>query len=111
MQELSKKKINFPKAVLNILFNFDCWLVGSAAKNMDMLSRDYDILCPFHNWNKLCLIIPSDAKPNSFGGWKFSIDGVEIDLWPGDMSHFMTLPKFEYAYNLRHEVKIGRIKE
>jgi len=36
---------------------------------------------------------PKDAKPNTFGGWKFNVmmDGLQItiDVWPGDrrMAH------------------------
>lgn len=97
-------KNNYPSNVVQLLQNFDCWLVGSAANPQNENPKDYDILCPFHNWHQACLVIPDDAIPNRFGGWKFG----NIDLWPGDLSWFATVPAFKYAYNLRHNVLLKK---
>jgi hypothetical protein len=100
----------YPPAVAQLLYNFNGWLVGSTADPSKEITpeSDFDILIPFNEWHKACLCIPKDAKRNSFGGWEFSVDGCEIDMWPGDLSWFCTLPAFKYAYNVRTETLIGR---
>jgi len=46
------------------------------------------------------MLIPKDAKPNTFGGWKFNVmmDGyqITIDVWPGDLGWLMctTCPRW-----------------
>jgi len=70
--------------------------------------RDYDILIPFHMWNKACLAIPEDAKVNSFGGWKFNVGDIEIDIWPGDLSYLLQRPKTTFAYHLGSDTRVRK---
>lgn len=100
---------HLPNKILKLCYDLDCWLVGSSANPNSESYRDFDILVPWINWHHATLIIPMDAKPNSFGGWKFTIDGYEIDMWPGDLSWFAQLPKFEYAYHVKTEVLIKKV--
>ena len=93
----NKKIRRFPDPVAHILQNFDAWLVGSAVDNE--YPKDYDILVPFHMWHRAVVIIPQDAKPNSFKGWKVEIAGITIDMWPGDLGYLAALPFFTAAYH------------
>ena len=99
----------FPSKVSQLLQNFDGWLIGSAANPDNQNPRDFDILIPFHMWHKACLSIPENAIPNSFGGWKFIDNNVEIDMWPGDLSYLAARPRFKYAYHLASDTRISKI--
>lgn len=79
-----------PKSVLR-LTNLGCWVVGGAAKPATSSPRDWDLLCPFEFWELVAPLVPPQAVPNSFGGWKFT-DEVEIDLWPDDLSRWLARP-------------------
>lgn len=89
-----------------------CWLIGGAVRYMlgdtDELPRDWDIVCPFYLWANVAVTLPKNAAANSFGGLKFVSDGVEIDIWPGEIENVLIrnmhdgfLPK---AINLRYRV-------
>jgi len=98
-----------PPKVAQLLQNFDGWLVGSAADPTRPEPRDFDILIPFHNWHRACLSVPADAKTNSFGGWKFNVGDVEIDIWPGDLSYMLQGGSTKYAYHLATDTRVGII--
>lgn len=78
-------------------------ITGSQAKrmageNIESDSSDWDVLVPFQNWQTIAMLIPSDAKPNKFGGWRFEDDkGVEIDVWPGDPMTYLRECKTKYG--------------
>ena len=81
--------------------NNGVWVVGSGAHinaSIDNL-KDIDILVPFHEWHSIAPYIPKDAKPNSFGGWKFTTEGIEVDVWPGDVRFLLTSPLTEYVWH------------
>lgn len=83
---------HLPPICTKILHGHDAWVVGSAADPSAKLSdlRDIDIMVPFRNWAEAALLIPPDARPNTFGGWKFTDGPVTVDVWCGDLSHVMT---------------------
>lgn len=88
-----------PKLVLDMTAAHDAWIVGSAANpNIDN-PRDYDVIVPFSEWQKACMLIPSDAKPNHFGGWKCISEGKEVDVWPGDIGWIMQKPQSLYIWH------------
>ena len=69
-------------------------LVGSAAKFiLDDTSEppnDWDVLVPLSKWQTVALLIPQDAKPNKFGGWRFTLDnGEDVDLWPDSVENYL----------------------
>lgn len=69
-------------------------LVGSFARKMmgeDVkVTHDYDLLVPLENWQKISLMIPETAKPNKFGGWRFTDEkGNEIDIWPDTVHKYL----------------------
>lgn len=77
------------------------FLVGSVAKKImgevDE-SHDYDVLVPYEKWQTICLLIPEDAKPNKFGGWRFCDDKCnEIDVWPGSVVDYLRDCKTKYG--------------
>ena len=71
------------------------YIVGSQAKRMagddiPVDGSDYDVLVPFDKWQAIALLIPDSARPNKFGGWRFSDDkDNEIDVWPGDVTTYL----------------------
>jgi hypothetical protein len=87
----------YPPIVTKLVNFHDGWIVGSAAYRAS--PRDIDVLIPFSQWNKASLLIPPDAKPNTFGGWKFMDEGLEIDVWPGELSELLSLGKTDEVYH------------
>jgi len=70
-------------------------IVGSQAKRLAGESlggdpNDWDVIVPLEKWQTIALLIPSTAKPNKFGGWRFKADSVEIDVWPGSVMEYLT---------------------
>jgi len=89
-----------PTLVCALVYGHDAWIVGSAAKRDVENPRDYDVLVPFKNWNAACFLIPPDATCNSFGGWKCNTsEGIEVDVWPGDLGALMTHDVMKYAWH------------
>lgn len=96
-----------------ILLQSEGWLVGGAVKNTleGKEVNDYDIIVPSR---ELYQITCSTLHPhfehvqfNSFGGLFLKIDGLQIDLWPEELDHFIkTANKFEYAYNMKRNILI-----
>lgn len=78
-------------------------IVGSQAKKMagdevDVDGSDWDLLIPYHRWQTIALLIPEDAHPNKFGGWRFNLDkGEEVDIWPGDVATYLRECKTKYG--------------
>lgn len=59
-------------------------------------------MVPFSQWNAASQLIPKTAKPNTFGGWKIvDEEGVEIDVWPGELGVLMQNAKAKYAWHIR----------
>jgi len=79
-------------------------VVGSQAKRLvgeDIESNDYDLLVPLDKWQTIALMIPEDAKPNKFGGWRFMDDkGNEIDVWPDRLHNYLKNCKTKYGGNV-----------
>lgn len=76
-------------------------LVGSYAKKLMgevETTHDYDVLVPHERWQTIALLIPEDAKPNKFGGWRFLDEkGNEIDVWPGSLHEYLRDCKTKYG--------------
>lgn len=76
-------------------------LVGSQAKVLmgeEIESNDYDLLVPLERWQTIALLIPENAKPNKFGGWRFTDDkGNEIDVWPDTLQNYLQNCKTKYG--------------
>lgn len=76
-----------PALAAKLVYTCDAWILGSAAApDADLISvRDFDILVPTANWIQAAQMIPPDAKPNTFGGWKCVSEGRTVDVWPNDL--------------------------
>jgi hypothetical protein len=91
-----------PSFIRIIATNNEVWIVGGAADINASIERlkDIDVLVPFHAWHAIAPHIPKDAKPNSFGGWKFTTEeGVVIDIWPGDIGFLLKSHLTKYVWN------------
>ena len=77
-------------------------IVGSQAKRLvgetiDSKNSDWDLLIPYDRWQTIALLIPENARPNKFGGWRFRTDDTEVDIWPGDVVLYLTECKTKYG--------------
>lgn len=99
----------YPPVVLRLCHSFDAWVVGSAARPDNRQPRDFDVLVPFCQWHAAISLVPRDAQPNSFAGWKFADeDGNLIDVWPGDLSWLAQRPQFTDAHHPASGTRITR---
>ena len=105
-----ESKYPYPRLVIKLAHLHEAWVVGSAADPAKdpAASRDVDVLVPFSHWPAAALLVPADAKPTMFGGWKFTTDGREVDLWPGDLAWLATNAKFQHAVQLKHGIRLSR---
>lgn len=94
-----------PKLVLALTHAHDAWIVGSGADPNNTEPRDYDVIVPYSEWQKACMLIPMDAKPNHFGGWKCISEGKEIDVWCGDLGWLMQKPQMKYIWHVASGVR------
>lgn len=82
-------------------------IVGSRAKKMacdtDITPDDWDLIVPYDKWPIIALLIPQDARPNKFGGWRFEVESFdgdwmeEVDVWPGDLFTYLSTCKTKYG--------------
>lgn len=102
-----------PTLVLKLTHGHEAWVVGSAAApGADLATvRDFDVLVPYGEWQRAALLLPSDAKPNSFGGWKCQSEGREVDVWPGDLGWLLTNKASQWAWHARTGVRVSVIPE
>lgn len=82
-----------PGVIRSYCYQNDAWIVGSGADyllgiKVD-LPRDWDILIPISNWNQACKSIPEGSKTNAFGGVKYTVEGIDIDVWGCDLGWFL----------------------
>lgn len=96
-----------PKRLYAIVCKHNVWLVGSGVIKDD--AKDVNLLVSFRDWPEVAIHIPPDAKPNTFGGFKWEEDGVSIDMWPGDLSDLAASYMFKAAHNFKSGVTITAI--
>ena len=90
-----------PDIVRVLCWDFDAWVVGSAADPGKSNINDYDVIVPPGNWLAVANILhllPITA--NSFGGWKVRLSAVTVDVWPCTINEFIaratTFPTYLY---------------
>lgn len=87
----------------------DCWLVGSAAFAPEGTSpKDWDVVVTPETWATAAVLIPADARPNTHGGWKFQVDGVEFDVWPDRIERLCLRPLFSGGVHLSSGFELRR---
>lgn len=100
-----------PPSARALVYGHDGWIVGGCTKYIlginDDIPKDIDIIVPFYEWGRACLIIPRGTLSNSFGGHKLTdqiayVDGskiaIDIDVWCGDVGWFLAHSKLFDGY-------------
>ncbi len=76
-----------------VLCRSGAYIVGSYANCLIGTRKefkDYDLIVPPEKWYVVSLLIPKDAKINSYGGWKFTdLDNNNIDIWPSSIEQYL----------------------
>ena len=101
--------MKYPELVTKLTTLCSGWLVGSSANPNETEPRDYDVYIPIKYWLEASNYIPKDAKINRMGGFKCISDGVEVDVWTGDMNDFLASNYFNFAFQPKTGVRIGRL--
>ena len=101
--------MKYPELVTKLTTVCDGWIVGSAADPDQQSPRDYDIFVPIKSWLAASAFIPKNAKINRMGGFKCLSEGVEVDVWTGEMNEFLTSNYFKFAYHPKTGIRIARI--
>jgi hypothetical protein len=101
---------HLPAIVSKLCYAHEAWIVGSAALDINN-ANDYDVLVSFAHWKDAAMLIPEEARPNSFGGWKFTNDGATIDVWPGDLVWFLTNNIVQAIWHPRSGSRFRRINK
>jgi len=98
-----------PSFVQQVTTMYGAWIVGGAAlPNLEAPPRDWDIVVPWEHWRSVAMLIPGDARPNQFGGWRFKTHtGQEIDIWPEDLGvYFARRGFFKAAYHPKSGLRL-----
>ena len=101
--------MKYPELVTKLTTLCSGWLVGSSANPNETDPRDYDVYISIKYWLEASNYIPKDAKINRMGGFKCINDGIEVDVWTGDMNDFLASNYFNFAYQPKTGVRIGRL--
>ncbi len=103
---------DLPKFVRKICFLENIWIVGSTALPETVeVGNDVDVLIPYSSWPLVARFIPEDAKVTSQGGWRFTQDGVSIDVWPGDLGEMASHEAFVAAWSPKSGKRITSVKK
>ena len=97
-----------PSFVQQVTTLYGAWIVGGAALPSDEPPRDWDIIVPWESWRDVALLIPGDARPNTFGGWRFKTHtGHDIDIWPEDLGVYIARRGFfKAAYHPKSGLRL-----
>lgn len=105
----AQKKLysKLPSIIKSTLIISDGWLVGSSIRDLinDESVVDYDIIVPVDNWWYTMVHLKNYPHSiNTFGGTKFTVDNVVLDIWPEDTDHFLKVAvEISYMFNLKHQ--------
>ncbi len=103
------EKINrLPRIARLICGQYNAWLVGSSADPNNNKPKDYDIAVSFSDWPKVALLIPKDARPTLYGGWKFISDKKEVDVWPAEIIDIFLCSKCDWMWQPQYNVRIKK---
>lgn len=107
---MRKKDRRMPRLVRLICGSYDAWVVGGAADPANKFPRDWDVAVPFSEWPEVALLIPKDARPTLFGGWKFVSDGQVVDVWPAEVIQIFNCAKCEFMWQPQRNIRIKRVE-
>lgn len=114
MRKIKEIYRQLPVDIRSILILSDGWLVGSTIDNLlsDKEAADYvpdyDIIVPFSKWEDTVVALKHNPFTlNTYGGFKFNIKGLEVDIWPQDTDQFIKVASnLTYLFNLKHQILI-----
>lgn len=101
-----------PIEIKDILLISNGWLVGNACIDLleDRIPKDFDIIVPnrelFHTTSKMmALMSEEDSEFNIYGGLKFTINGISIDIWCQELDYFLlNCKKLNYIFNMKKSI-------
>lgn len=93
-----------PPIVNKLCYLHDAWIVSKPVDGEE--PRDWDVIVAFSNWKDAAALIPAAAKPNAFGGWKFTDEGKVVDVWPGEMAWLMTNAAWMGAWHPKTNTRV-----
>lgn len=97
-----------PSRVYIICHAYNAWIVGSAAYPVRPGQipeiDDVDVMVPWAKWKDAALHVPDDARPNAFGGWKWTDkdeqgNDVVVDMWPDTLDRLASKNQFHAAWH------------
>lgn len=99
-----------PPIVLWLTQTVGCWVIGSRAGFRHVRihdASDWDILVPFSLWSTVVGGLPIEKiSPTKLGGYRFAAcfndaakPTVLVDVWPGDVSSYLTRPYVHVAWH------------
>ena len=100
-----------PALVCKLTTTCNAWIIGSAAApDVDLAKvRDFDVLVPLAYWQQAAQMIPQDATPNTYGGWKCQSEGREVDVWPEDLGMRMPSAMVKFAWHPYSNARFQRL--
>lgn len=104
-----KGRPSLPRLIIGICRLTHSWIVGSSADPSNPNPNDIDIIVPLYEWHKVASFVPETARPNKMGGWRFHTEGVEIDIWPGDVSVLMAEGIVKFAFCPATNIRVQMI--
>lgn len=109
MTETRETNPRLPATVYKMVNTIDGWIVGGAATETN--PKDVDVMIPLARWPEAALLIPPDARPNTFGGWKWEEGGVSIDCWPDTLDRLAAMGAFKAALHPKSGTRLVRSAE
>ncbi len=100
---------NIPVEIKDILVTTEGWLVGASASNLAQgtIPADYDIIVPSREkfQNAMLHLHGFDYGFNTYGGLKFQVDDMVVDIWCEELSHFLlNANRVGFVYNLKRNI-------
>lgn len=114
MSKIKELYRQLPEQIRSILILSDGWLVGSTINYMLCPNKaenylpDYDIIVPYEKWEDTIVALKHNPFTlNTYGGFKFNISEMEVDIWPQDTDKFLKVAsKLTYMFNLKNQILI-----
>jgi hypothetical protein len=100
-----------PEVIQQMLIVSDGWLVGSSIDKIlnDEKVTDFDIAVPYDKWELTIAAFKNyKFKLNTYGGFKFDINDISIDMWPQDIHRFLKVAKVTYMFNLNSRMLLKK---
>lgn len=104
-----------PPTVFKLCTLYDAFIVGGAVPFLlgesDIMPRDIDVVISLDHWiNASKLLSGLEAKANTFGGFKFLENGIEVDVFAGNVALIVaTYSKDILAYHFKTGVVLKKI--